>query len=79
MGVKKSDFVDILTCLLRPVRGKVGDDRVRFVNFDCAAEFVVESALKVYRALKLAFSVNCRNQTRQIKVGTDASELRQNQ
>ena len=59
IAAKKSDFVSILTSLLRHIRGKVGDDRVRFVKFDGGAEFVTEAALQIYRAWKLDFSINC--------------------
>jgi hypothetical protein len=48
-----------LHSLLRHIRGKVGDDRVRFVKFDGGAEFRTESAVQVYREWKLDFSVNC--------------------
>ena len=53
VAVKKSEFIVILNCLLRHIRGKVGDDRVRFVKFDGGAEFVTESVLEVYRAWNL--------------------------
>ena len=56
---KKSDFVAILDRLLRHIRGKVGDDRVRFVKFDGGPEFVTEAALVKYREWKLDFTVNC--------------------
>jgi hypothetical protein len=56
---KKSDFVTILNSLLRHIRGKVGDDRVRFVKFDGGPEFVTEAAVQIYRAWKLDYSVNC--------------------
>ena len=59
VAAKKSEFVDILNRLLRHIRGKVGDDRVRFVKFDGGAEFVTESALEIYRTWKLDFSINC--------------------
>ena len=59
ISAKKSDFVSILHSLLRHIRGKVGDDRVRFVKFDGGAEFMTESAVQVYREWKLDFSVNC--------------------
>ena len=59
IAAKKSDFITILTSLLRHIRGKVGDDRVRYVKFDGGAEFVSEPALQVYRAWKLDFSINC--------------------
>jgi hypothetical protein len=56
---KKSDFVTILNSLLRHIRGKVGDDRVRFVEFDGGPEFVTDAALQTYRAWKLDYSINC--------------------
>jgi hypothetical protein len=59
ISAKKSDFCTVVTSLLRHIRGKVGDDRVRFVKFDGGAEFVTEAALQTYRAWKLDFSVNC--------------------
>jgi hypothetical protein len=59
MAVKKSEFVTIVDRLLRHIRGLVGDDRVRFVKFDGAPEFVTEPALENFRAWKLDFNVNC--------------------
>ncbi len=59
ISAKKSDFVSILHSLLRHIRGKVGDDCVRFVKFDGGAEFRTESVVHVYREWKLDFSVNC--------------------
>jgi hypothetical protein len=61
ISAKKSDFVSIVNSLLRHIRGKVGDDRVRFVKFDGGAEFRTESAVQVYCEWKLDFSVNCPN------------------
>jgi hypothetical protein len=47
----------------------VGDDRVRFVKFDNAAEFVAESALEIHGAWILAFSVNHHGQTGPVEQG----------
>jgi hypothetical protein len=58
IAAKKSDFVTILNSLLRHIRGKVGDDRVRFVKFDGGGEFVTEAALQTYRLWKLDYSIN---------------------
>jgi hypothetical protein len=59
ISAKKSDFVSIVNSLLRLIRGKVGDDCVRFVKFDGGAEFMTESAVQFYHDWKLDFSVNC--------------------
>ena len=58
-ATKKTEFIIIIEKLLRHVRGLVGDDRVRFVKFDGAPEFITETVLSLFRAWKIDYNINC--------------------
>ena len=56
---KKSEYPVLLDKMLRHVRGKVGDDRIRFLKFDGGPEFTTEPSNEIMRAWKLDFDQSC--------------------
>jgi len=58
-ATKKSEYPVLLDKMLRHVRGKVGDDRIRFLKFDGGPEFTTEPSNEIMRAWKLDYDKSC--------------------
>ena len=56
---KKSEYPVLLEKMLRHVRGKVGDDRIRFLKFDGGPEFITEPSNAIMRAWKIDYDQSC--------------------
>ena len=56
---KKSEYPVLLEKMLRHVRGKVGDDRIRFLKFDGYPEFTTEPSNAIMRAWKIDYDQSC--------------------